>query len=60
MQEMLFVPFYIFYFFEWFVKLFRYGTQAYRNVSFERKAYENEMDTNYLQKRKLYRWIRYL
>lgn len=33
---------------------------AYRNISFEREAYDNESNPNYLQARKLYAWTKYL
>ena len=42
-----------------FVRLFKKGN-AYRNISFEREAYANEADENYLQHRKHYAWIHYL
>lgn len=67
MKEMLFIPFYIWYCIEWFIKLFKYGDgsknngdSAYRNISFEREAYDNEDDMKYLKKRKRYSWWYYL
>lgn len=42
MKEMLYVGFYLWYVIEWLVKLFIYGEQAYRNISFEREAYAYE------------------
>lgn len=61
MKELLFVPFYLFYFFEWFFKLFYYkfnSHKAYKNISFEREAYRNEADLEYLSKRKRYNWFK--
>lgn len=50
MKELWYVPFYILYFFEWLYRLTQ-GGNAYRNISFEREAYENEKDLGYLQSR---------
>jgi hypothetical protein len=36
MREMLYVFFYLFYGLEWVFKLFFYGKDSYRNISFER------------------------
>ena len=55
--------FYILYVIEWSVKLFVYKfdkRKAYRNVSFEREAYNNEKDLSYLDNRKLFAWIKYI
>lgn len=57
--EMLVIFFIIWYLAEWFVRLFKNGN-AYRNISFEREAYDNEADETYLQHRKHYAWIHYL
>lgn len=56
-EELLVLPFYILYFTEWFIKLFFYGKNAYRNISFEREAYANEKNYKYLETRKKYNWI---
>ena len=45
--ELLFIEFFIVYFFEWIFK-------GYRNISFEKEAYEHEEDFDYLRKRKHY------
>lgn len=65
--EMLVIFFYIWYIIEWFIKLFKYGDSdedgrgdAYHNISFEREAYDNEKDLEYLNKRKPYSWWYYL
>lgn len=50
--EMLIIPFYILYLTELLFK-------GYRNISFEREAYENECNLNYLQTRKPYSWRKY-
>jgi hypothetical protein len=59
-KELFYVIFYLFYFFEWFIKLFKYGKQSYYNISFEREAYMNENNLEYLKKRKLFAWIKCL
>lgn len=60
MKELLFIPFYILYVIEWLVKLLFYGKQAYRNISFEREAYSNEYDLNYLGNRKRFAFVKYI
>lgn len=57
-EEMLILPFYIWYVTEWFIKLFFYGKQAYYNISFEREAYDNDDNLSYLSNRKHYAWIK--
>ena len=58
-REMLFVFFYIFYMLEWLVRLPMKGN-AYRNISFEREAYANQRNLDYLKSRPLYAWRHYL
>lgn len=66
MKELAFIFFYIWYAIEWFIKLFKYGDStggdggAYRNISFEREAYNNENNLNYIKNRKKYSWCYYL
>ncbi len=59
MQEMLYIFFYLWYVMEWIVRLFSKGN-AYRNISFEREAHENEGDLDYLSDRTCFSWIEYL
>ena len=60
--EMGIVFFYLWYVLEWFVRLFidKNGLTAYRNISFEREAYYNELDYEYLNNRNKYRFLKYL
>ena len=58
-REMLFVFFYLAYFLEWLVRLPMRGN-AYRNISFEREAYANQRNLDYLKHRKLYAWRNYM
>ena len=59
MKEMLYIPFYLWYVTEWLIKLLFKGN-AYRNISFEREAYDNQYNLNYLKERKCYNWIKRL
>ena len=47
---------------EWLLGLFCYGSRhaAYRAISFEREAYDNELDADYLDKRRPFASLRYL
>lgn len=57
--EMLIIPFYIWYFIEWLIKLI-FFKNAYNNISFEREAYLNDKNYNYLKTRKHYAWIKFI
>lgn len=56
--EMLIVFFYLWYFIEWIIKIFTSSGSAYRSLSFEREAYDNENDFNYLETRKHFAWFK--
>lgn len=58
-MEMLIIPFYLWYLIEWCIRLFMKGN-AYRNISFEREAYNNDKKIYYLDKRKPFAWTKYL
>jgi hypothetical protein len=59
MKELWYVGFYVIYFLEWLVRLVITPTVAYRNISFEREAYDNQYDYNYLKNRKRFaQWRR--
>jgi hypothetical protein len=60
--ELLIVPFYIWYGLEWFwhyVEV-RNFWGAYRLISFEKEAYANENDLDYLKNRKFWSFLNYL
>ena len=57
-KELGYIPFYIIYLIEWFVRLFKKGN-AYRNISFEQEAYTNERNLDYPKTRKRYNWLKY-
>lgn len=60
--ELLIIPFYIWYFIEYLFRLIQYKNahQAYMNISFEREAYQNDEDLEFLQNRKLFNFLRFL
>jgi hypothetical protein len=60
MKELLYVFFYILYVLEWLVKLCFYGSKAYRNISFEREAYSNQHDVDYLGNRRHFSFLKYI
>lgn len=56
MKELGYLPFYIIYGVEYLINLINYPSahKAYRNISFEKEAYEHEKDLEYLKNRKHY------
>lgn len=62
MRELLFIPFYVVYVLEWLVRMvqFRNWDKAYRNISFEREAYANGDNLDYLNHRRAYAFRKYL
>jgi hypothetical protein len=60
--ELLIIPFFVLYFLEFFLRLIQYRNVdlAYRNISFEREAYANEKDLDYLKNRFLWRFIKFI
>ena len=60
--ELLLVLFYLWYIIEFVIKLFIYKDWglAYRNISFEREAYDNETNLLYIQKRPIWAFLKYL
>ena len=60
--ETLWVLFFVLYALEYVIKLILCGdmNRAYKSISFEQEAFSNENDVNYLEKRKLWSWIKYV
>jgi len=60
--EMLVIPFYLFYVIEFLIRLIQYKNwdKAYRNISFEREAYCNESNLEYLMQRTFWSFLKYL
>ena len=61
MVEMLVIFFYISYFIEWIVRLIQYRNMfdAYVNISYEREAYSNMYNIEYLKKRRPFTFKNY-
>lgn len=57
--EMLWIFFYLLYFAEWLIRLVQYRDRitAYYNISFEREAYSNDKNLDYLKNRNWYSFI---
>lgn len=60
--ELLIVFFYLWYGFEFLIRLIQFQDRhkAYRNISFEREAYNHESETDYLKKRSVYGFLKFL
>jgi len=60
--ELLIIPFYLWYVIEYLLNRLKGQTdnQAYRNISFEKEAYQNDDDLDYLKKRKLWAFLKYV
>jgi len=58
-KEMLIIPFYIWYIIEFIIKFFIYQN-GYKNISFEREAYGNADNLEYLKTRKWYSFLKYI
>lgn len=60
--ELFILPFYIWYGFEYLVRRVQFRSHyiAYRHISFEREAYANEKNLNYLRERKFWSFLKYL
>lgn len=58
-----FFGFYIVYVIEWSIRsiLYKGNTKkAYKNMSFEKEAYGNQNNVDYLKNRKLFSWLKYI
>ncbi|MEM9077561.1 MAG: hypothetical protein AAGC43_10995 [Bacteroidota bacterium] len=61
-RELLIIPFYVLYVAEWLLRTVLYLNtyRAYQNISFEREAYANEKNPDYLDSRKPFSFVDYL
>ncbi len=59
--EMLIIPFYIWYLIEFLVKYIenKNWNIAYHQISFEKEAYANEMNLDYLNERSFWSFLKY-
>jgi hypothetical protein len=60
--ELLILPFYIWYLIEYLLRLIQYKDRflAYKNISFEREAYTQEMKENYIKERKFWAFLQFV
>jgi len=60
--ELLVIPFYLIYGINYLYNLIQQSSHeaAYRNIIFEKEAYDHESDADYLKKRKLFGFLNYL
>ena len=60
--ELLVLPFYILYFGNLFLNLLIYRNfqEAYRNIIFEREAYANEKNLDYLKSRSFWSFLKFI
>ena len=58
--EMLVIPFYLWYIIEYYIKTFTNSENAYRSISFEREAFANANNLEYLNSRKPYAWVKHI
>jgi hypothetical protein len=60
--ELLVIPFYLIYGINYLYNLIQQSSHetAYRNIIFEKEAYDHEGDVGYLKKRKLFSFLNYL
>ena len=60
--ELLILPFFIWYLLEYCLRLVQYknANLAYRNISFEREAYTNESNLEYLKNKPFFSFCNYL
>jgi len=61
-KELLWLFFFLWYGLEFLIKLLYYRDTylAYRNISFEREAYQYEFDLDYLKQRKVFSFLRFI
>ena len=59
--ELLILPFYFWYILEYLINRLRGQSPnaAYRNISFEKEAYQNDEDLSYLRNRKFWAFLNY-
>ena len=60
--ELLIIPFYIWYLLDFLFKWIKFKdrNKAYRNIIFEKEAYENEKDLHFLSKRPFWNFLKYV
>lgn len=61
-RELLILPFFLWYGIEFLVRCIQYRNRytAYRNISFEREAYAQENNLEYLKRRSFWSFLKFL
>ena len=61
-RELLLIGFYLLYvaFWVWGLVKFRSFHAAYRNIPFEKEAYEHDLDPTYPLNRKTFSWVKFI
>jgi len=61
-KELWYIGFLLWYVVEWIIRLFAFkgAKQAYRDISFEREAYQHDTDMDYIKTRKRFAFTRYI
>ena len=61
-KELLVFPFMLWYIIEFIIRLIIYwdSKKAYKNICFEKEAYDNDHDFNYLKTRRIFSFCKYL
>ena len=61
-KELLVLPFYIWYLIDFGIQFLKYKNKnaAYRNICFEKEAYANEKNLNYLKQRNFWQFLKYI
>ena len=59
--ELLIIPFYVFYLLNYLINRVKYNSHdlAYRNIIFEKEAFKQESNFEYLSSRKLWQFLKY-
>lgn len=58
-KEMLVIPFFVLYILHFIFNLITMNKSPYKNIVFEKEAFENEDEWLYLWQRKFWAWIKY-
>jgi hypothetical protein len=57
-KELMVIPFFILYILNFIINIFRMNSSPYRNIMFEKEAYTNEGNANYLKTRKRFNYFK--
>ena len=57
-KELLIIPFYILYILNFFINMIRMNSRPYYNIMFEKEAYSNQDNLDYLKTRKRYNYFK--